>query len=114
MLDLYKHWGLSGDAASNEMIQRRYIERLVGCIENVCNPKCELSEKDKLSQIDAMINSERAQIAVVAARPRSRMMAAMLVPIKQRNAVLAYQEGKFISFVKRHNTKVFATLKANR
>ena len=114
MLDLYRHWGLSGDAASNEMIQRRYIERLIGCIENVCNPKCELSEKDKLSQIDAMINSERAQIAVVAARPRSRMMAAMLVPIKQRNAVLAYQEGKFISFVKRHNTKVFATLKANR
>ena len=114
MLDLYKHWGLLGDAASNEMIQRRYIERLIGCIENVCNPKCQLSEKDKCRQIEEMITSQRAQVAVVTARPRSKMMAAMLMPIKQKNVALAYQEGKFISFVKRHNTKMFATLKANR
>ena len=114
MLDLYRHWGLSGDAASNEMVQRRYIERLVGCIENVCNPQCELPEKEKLQRIQEMISSDRAQVAVATARPRSRMMAAMLVPIRQKNVALAYQEGKFISFVKRHNTKLFATLKANR
>ena len=27
MLDLYRHWGLEGDPASMEMVQRRYIER---------------------------------------------------------------------------------------
>ena len=114
MLDLYRHWGLDGDPASMEMIQRRYIERLIGCIENVCNPACELTTKEKIAQIEMMICSDRAQLAVATAQPHSRMMKTMLVPIRAKNARMAYQEGRFISFVKRHNTRVFATLKANR
>ena len=114
MLDLYRHWGLDGDTACMEMIQRRYIERLIGCIENVCNPACTLSTQEKISQIEQMICSDRAQLAVVTAHPRSRMMQAMLVPIKAKNARAAYHEGQLISYVKRHNTRVFATLKANR
>ena len=114
MLDLYRHWGLEGDTASMEMVQRRYIERLIGCIENVCNPLCDLSDQEKLDEVRRMITSERAQVAVAVAQPKSRMMEVMLQPIRMQNAGLALQEGKFISFVKRHNTKVFATLKANR
>jgi glycosyltransferase involved in cell wall biosynthesis len=114
MLDLYEHWGLADDPASNEMIQRRYAERLIGCIENICNPSCTLPKHEKLAQIEAMISSERAQRAVAEARPHSRMMELMLAPIRQKNADLAYREGTFISFVKRHNTRLFATLKANR
>ncbi|WP_293825267.1 glycosyltransferase [uncultured Parolsenella sp.] len=114
MLDLYEHWGLAGDPASTEMVQRRYVERLVGCIENVCNPSCTLSEAEKLEQIDAMISSERAQLAVSIAQPRSKMMSLMLVPVRRRDARMALAEGRFISFVKRHNTRLFATLKANR
>ena len=114
MLDLYQHWGLDGDTACMEMIQRRYIERLIGCIENVCNPACKLTKKEKLAQIETMISSDRAQLAVATAHPRSRMMKVMLVPIKSKNARLAYREGVLISHVKRHNVKMFATLKANR
>lgn len=114
MLGLYEHWGLAGDPASTEMVQRRYVERLVGCIENVCNPSCTLSEAEKLEQVDAMISSERAQLAVSIAQPRSKMMSLMLIPVRRRDARLALAEGRFISFVKRHNTKLFATLKANR
>lgn len=114
MLDLYEHWGLAGDAASTEMVQRRYIERLVGCIENVCNPSCKLTSAQKRDHIREMITSERAQLAVSIAKPHSRMMKIMLAPIKQKNVGLTIAEGNFISFVKRHNTKIFATLKANR
>lgn len=114
MLDLYRHWGLDGDPASMEVVQRRYIERLVGCIENVCNPSCDLSVQEKLDAIEEMISSERAQIAVALAQPRSRMMKTMLVPIKTQNAKLAYREGCIISFVKTRNTRIFATLKARR
>ena len=114
MLDLYHYWGLDGDAQSMEVVQRRYIERLIGCIENVCNPSCDLAEDQKIELIDQMISSERAQLAVNVAQPRSKMMRTMLVPIKRKNARLAYQEGRFISFVKSHNTFVFSTLKANR
>ena len=42
------------------------------------------------------------------------MMGVMLVPIRRKDARMALAEGRFISFVKRHNTKLFATLKANR
>lgn len=114
MLDLYEHWGLEGDPSSMEMVQRRYIERLIGCIENVCNPACELSDDEKLRLVGEMILSERAQLAVHVARPRSGMMKLMLKPIKDKNARLAFREGKFISFVRRHNGKLFAQLKASR
>ncbi len=114
MLDLYEHWGLDGDAASVEMIQRRYIERLIGCIENVCNPKCTLTQAEKLEQIRQMICTKRTEVACAVARPRTKMMQMMIAPIKAQNAALCLQEGRFISFVKRHSTRVFATLKANR
>ena len=114
MLDLYEHWGLSDDPDIVEMIQRRYIERLVGCIENVCNPQCDLPTKEKRELIRQMITSERAQEAAALAVPRTRMMKAMIAPIKAQNVRLAYREGKFISLVKRHNTRIFATLKASR
>ncbi len=114
MLDLYEHWGLSGDAASMEMVQRRYIERLVGCIENVCNPQCTLSSAEKRSLIAQMIETDRAKLAASVARPRTRMLKAMIAPIKMGNVELCYREGQFISYVKRHNTRLFATLKANR
>ena len=45
---------------------------------------------------------------------RSRMMRTMLIPIKAKNAQLAFAEGKFISLVKARNAKTFARLKANR
>ena len=114
MLDLYEHWGLSDDENSREMVQRRYIERLVGCIENTCDPACELPASEKKQVIKEMICSERAQEAVVVAKPRSGMMKLMLVPIRMKSAGLAYTEGKLISFVKRNNTQLFATLKARR
>ena len=114
MLDLYEHWGLAGDPASVEMIQRRYVERLVGCIENLCEPSCTLTKAEKVDEVRRMLDSDRAQLAVEIAQPRSRMMQLMLLPIRAKNASLALAEGSVISFVKRHNTKLFATLKANR
>lgn len=114
MLDLYDHWDLSDDPASVEMVQRRYIERLVGCVENVCNPACTLSRDEKRAQIRTMITNPRVATALELAQPRSAMMRTMLWPIRRGDVGLTLKEGEFISYVKRHNTKLFATLKANR
>jgi glycosyltransferase EpsJ len=114
MLDLYEHWGLADDPASSEMVQRRYIERLVGCLENVCNPACTVSPAENRAQIQELITSENARLAVRKAEPRSTMMRLMLWPVAIRSAGLAYAEGVVISLVKRNSTKMFATLKANR
>ncbi len=113
MLDLYAHWGVS-DENSREMLQRRYIERIIGCIENLTNPNCTLSPAEKKAEIRRMISTDRAREAVRVARPKSAMMRLLLIPVKHRWASLAYLEGRYISRVKSSNTKRFATLKARR
>lgn len=113
MLDLYKHWGVS-DAASTEMIQRRYIERIVGCVENVTNSACTLSSKEKKAEIKKMLTSERTVTALKIAKPNSAVMKIMLIPFKMKSASLTYLEGTVISKVKSGNVQLFAKLKANR
>lgn len=113
MLDLYRHWGVD-DERSTEMVQRRYIERIIGCVENVTNPSCTLSAREKKAKIRQMITSDRAQRAVKIARPRSKYMRVMLTPVRHKSVGLTYLEGKVISYVKSKNTKLFASLKASR
>ena len=113
MQGLYAYWGIN-DESSREMISRRYVERLIGCIENLTNPKCKLPAKKKRAQIRAMIGSRNCREALLYARPQSAMMRAMLLPLKGRMTWLSYLEGATISCVKSRNTKAFARLKANR
>lgn len=114
MLELYDYWQLSGDAASMEMIQRRYIERLVGCVENLTNIKCQLPTSEKKRQLKEMMANPRVTIALEKAQPRSVYMKLMLLPIRLRMTWLLYLEGKVISAVKQRHTKMFAKLKAGR
>lgn len=113
MLDLYKHWGVDS-AESQEMIQRRYIERIVGCVENVTNSACTLSAKEKKAEIKAMLNSERTRTALKLAKPNSTVMKIMLIPYKMKSTALVYLESTVISKVKSGNVELFAKLKANR
>ena len=113
MLDLYKHWDVDS-AESQEMIQRRYIERIVGCVENVTNTACTLSTKEKKAAIKAMLNSDRTKTALKIAQPNSTVMKIMLIPYKMNSTSLVYLESTIISKVKSGNVKLFAKLKANR
>lgn len=113
MTDLYEYWRIE-DAESNEMLQRRYIERVVGCVENITNPACTLSAKEKKKEIKKIITSDRVKTALKTAKPHSTMMKIMLVPIKMKNATLTFWEGSVISKVKKSNTQLFAKLKSKR
>ncbi len=113
MIDLYAHWGVSSPEIE-EFLARRYAERLIGCVENVTNRSCTLSAKEKKAEIKKMISTETAKVAVHTARPGSRYMKLMLLPIKWQNVWLTYLEGKFISRIKSGNVKRFAQLKARR
>ena len=97
-----------------EFLSRRYIERIVGCVENVTNKICTLPAGEKKAQIRKMINDPKARAAVSAAVPKSKYMKLMLIPIKMKSTALTYLEGKVISSVKSGNTKLFAKLKAGR
>ncbi|MBQ9032191.1 MAG: glycosyltransferase [Parasporobacterium sp.] len=99
---------------AREFVARRYLERIVGCVENVTNPQCELSRKEKRSEIKQMISQESVREALKAAKPRSLYMKMMLVPIRMKSTSLSYMEGSLISKVKKKNGKLFARLKAGR
>lgn len=113
MKDLYKYWGID-DENSREFLSRRYIERVIGCIENVTNSACTLTEAEKKAQIKQMITSDSAVEALKYAKPRSTVMKIMLIPVKMKSASLTKLEGSVISKVKSGNVKLFAKLKANR
>ena len=113
MIDLYKHWKQK-DTKSKEMIARRYIERFIGCLENLTNPKCEIPMKEKRKMVKNMLNTHNVAWSLKYTEPKSKMMKLMLIPIRLRNVTLTIWEAKTITFVKTRNTKVFATLKARR
>lgn len=113
LIDLYREWQVD-DAQSMEFIYRRYIERVVGCVENMANPDCELGLIEKLRRTHEMVCSEEVRKALKISRPRSTMMKIMLIPVRMKCALLTYLEGVFISKVRRSNIRIFALLKASR
>lgn len=113
MLDIYRHWKVK-DKDSKEMVARRYIERFIGCIENVTNSNCTLKFSEKYHQVKEMLSTHNVRWSLKFAQPRSRLMKIMLIPIKMNSAFLTLVECKVISIVKAKNVKMFATLKARR
>ena len=101
-------------AEAEEFISRRYLERIIGCIENIANPKCTLTEAQKREEIKKIITKNSVREALKKAKPRSIYMKLMLVPIRMKAKHLAYTEGKVISNIKSKDIKRFAKLKANR
>lgn len=113
MLELYRYWQVS-DFHSTEMVARRYVERFIGCVENVTNPKSGLSEKEMRQEIKSMLTNPRLDKSLKIARPRSGYMKIMLLPVKWKSTFLTYLEAKVITLVKTKNTKLFTKLKVGR
>jgi glycosyltransferase EpsJ len=113
MKELYSYWGID-NAEVREFLARRYVERLIGCVENVTNKNCTLSNKEKRKEIKRMISTNTAKAYLKTAEPKSVYMKLMLVPVKMNSACLTKLEGSVISYVKSGNTKLFARLKAGR
>lgn len=119
MRDLYKGWGIDDwhaddKAEVDEFLARRYSERLIGCVENLTCKSCTLSRSERRQEVTRITRTPRAIESYKLTRPKSTMMRLMLLPYKWKNTTLIMWESKFISFVKRHSTNLFARLKANR
>ncbi|NLP47583.1 MAG: glycosyltransferase family 2 protein [Clostridiales bacterium] len=113
MLELYEYWGIK-DEHSREFLARRYIERLIGCVENITNKKCDLDKKEKKKEIKKIITTTRARENLKLAKPGSLMMSVMLIPLRMGNGKLTFMMSSFVTMVKSRNTKLFATLKSRR
>ena len=102
------------DENSREFLARRYIERIIGCVENITNKSCTLSAKEKKAEIHNIISDEKVKTLLPVMRAQSTYMKLMLIPIKMQSTLLTYLEGCVISKVKSGNVKLFASLKAKR
>lgn len=113
LVKLYKEWNIY-NPETKEMLARRYIERFIGCIENITNRNCKLTYREKRKEVSKMLNKPRvAQMAKIA-KPKSFYMKLLLIPIKSKNITLTLAEAGVITFVKSRNTRLFAMLKAKR
>ena len=97
LLALYRHWGLEGDAASMEMLQSRYLERLVSCIEGACARGATSSAAEQRNLVARMIGTEHAQLAASVAHPRGAAARSMAAPIKTRNVTLVCAQARLLS-----------------
>lgn len=113
MLDLYRYWDVK-DEHSMEMLYRRYIERVLGCVENLASPECTMTVRQKIEAVKEMISTPQVKLALGLSRPRSLMMKLMLIPVRMKFAALTYLEGVVISKVRRSNVRIYALLKASR
>ena len=101
LVALYRHWGLEGDAASMEMLQSRYLERLVACVEGVCGSASGLSSADQKKTVSSMISTPQAQLAASVAHPESNAARSMLAPIKSHNVTLICAQARLLSRFRR-------------
>lgn len=113
LLGLYQKWGIQ-DKASMEFIARRYVERMVGCVANVTGSKSTLTRREQRQQIKQMLRNPRLKESLAMAEPKSHYMRWMLCPIRLQLVWLTWLESKLISYVKEHDTKLFAKLKSGR
>lgn len=113
MLELYRYWKVNRPQ-SREMVARRYVERMVGCVENVTNPSCSLTVKEKKEKIRIMIGNPRFKKAMRYAEPKSWYMKLILAPMIRGNVSAVYLEGRLISVFKIRFAMLFSKLKAGR
>lgn len=114
MRELYRHWGMEDDPTADEMVSRRYIERLVGCVANESSPKNPKTFAQKRAKVAEMLASPAVEPALASARPRSTKMRLMLVPYRMHSATLCLLSGMFIEWVRGAAPTLFAKLKATR
>lgn len=99
LLDLFRHWKLEGDAASVEMLQRRYMDALMRCIVRACSSSSGMSAAERNRLVAHMIGSDRAQLAASVVGPTTGMARVLVAPIRARNASLACAQARLASLL---------------
>lgn len=91
---------------------RRFIERVLGCIENVyCS---DLNFKQRYSEIKMILNDSITRQTVKEAIPQSKKIRIMLIPIKMKSTLLTMLMGKCINIFKMKFPSTFNKLKNRR
>lgn len=102
------------DDRAEEYLDRRYIERLVGCVENECSPESGKSLKGRLAKIRQMIDDAYTLPCARRARLTSLRMKLLVLPIRHKWYKITLLLGYVMSFCRNNLPVLFARLKMNR
>lgn len=95
-----------------EFSSRRFIERVIGCIENICgssNPR-----KIKKQNIKSIINNKLIDETIKNAKLKSIKMKILIIPLKIKSTELLYLMGTTIRKIRKLNPALFNKLKNKR
>ncbi|MBQ9072386.1 MAG: glycosyltransferase family 2 protein [Bacilli bacterium] len=106
--EYFEKWKLNKELYY-EFSCRRYIERVIACIENVHSSK--MNFKKKYAFIKKVIRDELTKETLKYAKPRSRKIRAILIPIRLKNTLMTYWLGKIIHVFRVHNPELFNKIK---
>lgn len=95
-----------------EFSSRRFIERVLGCIENVYSSN--MTFKQRYCNIKEIINDDLTRKSLKFAIPKSKKVKLMLIPIKCKSVILTMSMGKAFNFVKKRFPSIFNKLKNRR
>ncbi len=105
--------GLLSEQAE-EFLARRHIERMVGCVENICSPQCALGVLQRVQGIREMLEDRWTGICAQKAKLKSLRMKILVFPMKKRWCRITLAAGYMMSFCKNRLPQVFTWLKITR
>ena len=111
--EYFKRFGLK-KVEYEEFCARRYIERTLGCIENLFNPQCNLKIGEKYKEIKKIIYNDTTISDLKKMKPKSRKIKVLLIPYRLKSVTLAFIMGKMLAFCKMKLPKLFNSLKNKR
>ena len=102
------------DENAQEFLARRHIERVVGCIENICSPKNNELLNVKIKQIKEVINDKNTYDCAIKAKINGKKMKLLIKPIIKKQYIICLIFGYIMSFCKHYIPSLFINLKMNR
>ncbi len=123
MINLLKHWDLYIDNSKSslyskedklnamDMVSRRYLDRIIECIENFTNEKCTLTSSEIRKSVKDILGNSFVDESLKYARPKKLYLKLMYIPIKLKNVGLCLLQSRFITFTKKHFLFIFNKLK---
>lgn len=109
----FRELGCLDDRAA-EYLSRRYIERLVGCVENECSPDNTKPLRERLSRIRQMLDDAYTAPCADRAKLTSLRMKLLIIPIRRKWYRVTLLSGYVMSFCRNRLPVLFAWLKMNR
>lgn len=91
---------------------RRYIERVLGCIETVCGSNLKFS--NRYNEIKRMINDDITRESLKYAELKSKKVRLMIIPVKYKMVYITMLMGKVLNIVKTKFPALFNKLKNRR